>query len=116
MSKADDLTTVKNSSVLGLLARLFWMLLGNAILAISGVSILQYKDRGFHTADAVFWIVIAILIPVRYLDIKFWEGGTCTGGPATMTDWRRYVFMLTGIAGGVWAVLHLVTYIVNAPK
>ena len=115
MSKTDDLTTVKNSSALGLLARLFWMLIGNAILAISGVSIL-HEDKGLHIADAIFWITIAVLISVRYLDIKFWQGGTCTGRPATMADWRKYVVMLIGIAGGVWVVLHLVTYIANTPK
>ena len=110
MSKPEDLASGKNSSVLGLLARLFWMLVGNAILVISGVSIL-HNEKGFHTADAIFWITAAILIPVRYLDIKFWEGGTSTGGPATMTDWRRYVVTLTGISGGIWAILHLAVYL-----
>ena len=112
MSKPDDLTTVKNSSALGLLARLFWMLAGNAILLISGVSIL-HEDKGLHTADAIFWITIAILIPIRYLDIKFWQGGTCTGRSATMADWRKYVVMLIGIAGGVWVVLHLAVYLTH---
>jgi hypothetical protein len=115
MSKPEDLAGGKNSSALGLLARLFWMLIGNAILVISGVSIL-HNEKGFHIADAIFWITVAILIPVRYLDIKLWEGGTSTGRPATMTDWRRYAVMLLGIGGGIWLILHLVTYIASTPK
>jgi hypothetical protein len=113
MSEHNNQTTIKNSSAAGLLTRLFWMLLGNAILLISGVSILQYQDRGFHTADVIFWITTAVLIVVRYFDVKLWDGATCTGNPATMAHWRRYAVILLGCAGAIWAVLHLVVYFIH---
>jgi len=113
MSNPDNQTTIKNSSAAGLLARLFWMLLGNAILGISGVSILQYQGRWFHTADAIFWITATVLIVVRYFDIKLWDGATCTGKPASMADWRRYAVILLGCAGAIWAALHLVVYFIH---
>jgi hypothetical protein len=110
MSNPDNLTTIKSGSTPALLSRLFWMLLGNAVLLISGVSIL-HQDRGFHTADAVFGITVTALILVRYFDVKFWDGATCTGKPATMAHWRRYAVILLGLAGAIWAVLHLAVYL-----
>ena len=112
MSNPDDLTTIKSGGAPALLSRLYWMLLGNAVLLIPSVSIL-HQDRGFHTADAVFWITVAALILVRYFDVKFWDGATCTGKPASMADWRRYAVILLGLTGAIWAVLHLVVYLMH---
>jgi hypothetical protein len=82
--------TSKQDSIAGLLARIFWMLIGNMVLAISMISILQHKGNMFHAADLVFWITIVALILVRYLDIKLWGGMTAVGGPATIANWNRY--------------------------
>ena len=101
----------KYDSVLGLFARFFWMLGGNAVLVVSILLILQHKGKTFHTADIVFWIAAATLIIARYLDIKFCNGLTASGKPASMKHWRKYSIGLTICAAILWAACHLINYL-----
>ncbi len=106
-----DLTTSKQDSIFGLLARVFWMLLGNMVLVITIIIIFQHKGQMFHTADLVFWITVAVLVLVRYLDIKVWGGLTAAAQPASMADWNRYVVLLSIVSAAFWALSHLVSYL-----
>ena len=101
----------KQDSIAGVLARVFWMLIGNGVLAISMISILLHEGSMFHAADLVFWITIAAIVLVRYLDIKFWGGMTAAGGPATMANWNRYAAALLIGSAAVWALSHVVNYL-----
>ena len=109
--KSTETATSKQDSILGLLARIFWMLIGNMVLAISMIIIIQHKGSMFHAADLVFWITIAAIILVRYLDIKFWGGLTAAGGPATIANWNKYAAALLIGSAVVWVVLHGIKYI-----
>ena len=120
MSKQSEQTvnstepaTNKQDSIAGLLARMFWMLIGNMVLVISMIIILQHKGSMFHAADLVFWITIAALILVRYLDIKFWGGMTAAGGPATIANWNRYAAALLIGSAAAWALSHVVNYLIT---
>jgi len=109
--KSTEPATSKQDSIAGLLARVFWMLIGNMVMVISMIIIFQYRDRMFHAADLVFWITIVAIILVRYLDIKFWGGMTAAGGPATIANWNRYAVALLIGSAVVWVVLHGIKYI-----
>jgi hypothetical protein len=110
MSGHDPQTTDKQSSALGMMARLWWMLLGNAILALSIVFVVENKEGFFHTADWVFWITVATLILVRYLDIRLLDGTTATGAHATTIHWVKYVALLAACTTAVWALAHAANY------
>ncbi len=112
MSSQNDQTTDKHGSGLSIIARLFWMFFGNAILFISIIFIVEHKGGMFHTADVVFWITVAILIFVRYLDIKFCVGLTATGNPASIAHWIKYAILLLIFSTAVWAIAHAVNYLV----
>jgi hypothetical protein len=99
--------TNKQDSIAGVLARIFWMPIGSMVLAISMVGILLHKGSMFHAADWVFWITIAALILVRYLDIKFWGGQTAAGEPASIKHWRKYTIVLVIISAVIWSAVHL---------
>ena len=105
-------TPEEHQSGLSLIARLFWMLFGNAILCILIVSILLREGRMFHTLDLVFWITVAALAFARYLDIKLWSGLTATGLPATMVHWTKYVTLLLICSTALWLLSHAVNYLV----
>ena len=105
--KSTEPATSKQDSIAGLLARMFWMPIGSMVLAISMISIFLHKGRMFHAADWVFWITIAALILVRYLDIKFWGGLTAAAQPASMNHWRRYAIVLAVISAAIWSAAHL---------
>ena len=111
MSTQRDQTTDRQGGFLSIVARLFWMAFGNVVLILSGVSILQHKGEMFHTADVVFWITVPVLMVVRYLDIKLWDGQTAMGTPATMAHWRKYVALLLVCSTAVWVLCHAVKYL-----
>jgi hypothetical protein len=80
--------------------------LGNIVLLILTVFIFQ--RRGFSALDLAYWLVIAGMILVRYIDITKLRGLTKDGEPATLGHWRRYALFLPLIVGGVWVLAHLV--------
>ena len=54
--------TVPKASVIGAFARLYWMLVGNAILTLVAVAIAQQgRDRAWAT-DATFWTAVASIV------------------------------------------------------
>ena len=112
MSKQNDQPIKKYDNILGLFAKVFWTLLGNAILFFTAISIFQHKGEILHTADIVFWVTVAALIIARYLDIKFFNGLTAIGLPASMAHWRKYVIILSICSTAVWVILHATNYLV----
>jgi hypothetical protein len=97
---------------LGAIARLYWMLVGNAVLFLIAIGIVtqQGRERAWIT-DAAFWTVAASLVLVRYLDIAMLGGTTASGGPTSFGDWYRYAWRLLLLALAVWIVAHAVALI-----
>jgi len=93
------------------LARLCWMVIGNVILLVCAVSILGHHSSFFSVADLIFWATIALLIGVRYLDIKRLKGLTAAGEPASMAHWRRYVGILLAVCAAAWGAAHAAAYL-----
>ena len=96
----------KQKNEAGCLARLFWMLIGNAALFGSAYFILDNRGGSWSTADWFFGGTVVLLIAVRYLDITHLDGETALGKPATMAHWWRYVIVLLAAALAVWCVAH----------
>ena len=115
MTKQIDQPTEKYDSPFRLLLRLFWMLLGNVILIVSVILIFQGKDWQFHTADAFFWGTVAALVLTRYLDIKFYNGLTASGEPASIANWRKYAITLLISSAAIWILTHLANYLMVKP-
>jgi hypothetical protein len=82
------------------------MMVGNFALIVLFVLIVQRKSFSF--LDIVFWAVVATVLFIRYADIKYLKGLDPDAQPATMKDWGRYARLLFILAGGAWAVAHIV--------
>jgi len=93
------------------LVRLWWMLLGNAVLALSAVFIAHNTGGFFHAADAVFWCTVASLALTRYVDIRFLDGLTAAGAPASTRLWVKYSAVLVVLSAIVWALAHAANYV-----
>jgi len=89
-------------STLGCLVRLFWMAIGNLILVLCLVGILQDGELRLGPADAVFWTTVLLLSGVRYADIRYLEGTTTDGQRATIQHFWRYVALLIALAAVGW--------------
>jgi hypothetical protein len=112
MSARQEQTVNRQGSPLGVLARLWWMLLGNAVLALSFVFIFRYEgDFLFHLADVVLWITVATLVLVRYVDVRFLGGQTATGQSASTADWIRYAVVLIAGSTVLWGIAHATNYL-----
>jgi len=94
------------SSGLGCLVRLSWMFFGNAALAIVAVLVWEHRASFPSFADLAFWLVVCVLIAIRYVDVKMLKGQTGRGTLATMKHWRRYVLVLIACALAVWGGVH----------
>jgi hypothetical protein len=91
------------------LARIFWMLIGNVILFFLAMSIYQ-KHAILSSFDLAYWVIVLLLIVIRYCDIKYLGGLTGKGEPASIAHWRKYVMFLLLIAAGVWLLAHIAIF------
>jgi hypothetical protein len=90
---------------LGTFARIFWALVGNAVVFFVALGIYQ-RHTGLTSLDWAYWITVLLLIVVRYCDIKYLGGLTAKDEPATMAHWRKYAMFLLLIAAGIWLLAH----------
>jgi hypothetical protein len=94
---------------LGCLLRVYWMILGNALLAAAAYKIVQTEGE-LTFVDLFYWLLVGSLITVRYVDIRFLLGRTSEGQPATMKDWRRYTLEVLAISATLWLAAHGLSY------
>ena len=113
MSTPANQTTDKQRGALAILARLFWMFFGNFIMMISAVTILMGEGSSTRIPDIIFWCVVPAMIIVRFLDIKFLDGQTTTGEPATLSHWRKYAILLIIISAIIWSAAHMAVYLLK---
>jgi len=93
----------------GCLLRLYWMLLGNALVVLFAYRIAE-REGMITPLDAVFWLGAASLVIVRYVDIRFLAGKTAEGKPATMKHWRRYSLHVLVLSAVLWLAVHGLGY------
>jgi len=93
----------------GCLLRLFWMIAGNFCLAVVALLIADRcrKALSFSALDGVYWAVAALLVVVRYVDIRHMGGATATGEPASMRHFGRYAAILAVASTLLWAAAHV---------
>jgi hypothetical protein len=111
MKKQNDQPAEKYDNPLSLLARLFWMMVGNAILFFTTIFIFTNQGKMFNAADVVFWTTVAALALTRYIDVKFLGGMTVTDKPASMANWRKYTMFLLICSTAVWVLSHAINYL-----
>jgi hypothetical protein len=103
-------TSDKQGGGLSLLVRFFWMVIGNFILFFMAAGICASENKGLGLKDAIYWVVVILLVLARYVDIKYLDGLTAQGAPASMTHWYRYSAGLIIGGGLVWGLAHAVNY------
>ena len=111
MSAPTNQPIDKQRGILAILARTFWMFLCNFALMVCAANIFMGESKSTRTSDIIFWCVVPAMIIVRFLDIKFLDGQTATGEPATLAHWRRYAVLLIVISAIIWSAAHAVVYL-----
>ncbi len=94
----------------GCLLRVYWMLLGNAFVALFAYGIVQ-KGGALTAMDIFYWRGADSLVITRYVDIRFLAGTTAEEEPATMKHWQRYSLRVTAAFGILWLIVHGLGYL-----
>ena len=108
MTQSPQQASAGQNSGIGCAARFFWMAAGNAALAFLLIFIAQQQGLALSWRDAAYWMVVTALLATRLADIRWFDGRTTEGEPATMALWRRWAMLLTAISLTLWALAHLV--------
>jgi len=89
------------------------MFLGNAVLAMLLVWLILNRPGFPCLQDAGYFLTLASLVAVRYVDIRYFKGETGESGTlATMADWRKYALLLVSGSAAAWlAVRVLIPYL-----
>jgi len=101
----------EQSSAVGCLLRMFWMVGGNAVLIFSAITVAMGRGLSFGIADAVFASALIALLVARYVDIQFYKGHDSTGAASTIADWRRYALSMSGVWVLIGAVAHGIAHL-----
>lgn len=99
-----------SSGAVALFLRLCWMFLGNLVLGISALLIVQ-AGASFSLMDIAYWATIPVLVGMRYVDIAKFKGVTAYGDPASMLHWRRYAIGMLLAGTGAWLAAHGAGYL-----
>jgi hypothetical protein len=105
-----DQPTQNPSQLGGCLVRVLWMAVGNLVLILAAVNIVQ-NGTGFTLtlSDAVFAVTALCLPVVRYVDIRCFQGRTADSQPATMAHWFRYTATILGSSLVLWLIAHSIS-------
>jgi hypothetical protein len=86
------------------------MVLGNGALFFMAAHIAM-TGSALSAVDLAFWGTVALLVALRYLDIRGLGGLTATHEPATMSHWRRYAILLLVVSFLAWAIAHGIAHL-----
>jgi len=95
----------------GCILHMLWLFGGSVALGFCAIHVVLNRSPLFSLADALFVAFLAGSIGVRYLEIKFFNGMTDDGRPATMADLRRYALWISLISGAGMAAAHLLAMV-----
>jgi len=90
------------------LPRLYWMLLGPALIVVTAALITKHTSWSLGWRDIVFWGAIGSLIAVRHLDAKRFGGASADGTPVTRHDLRRHAVIVAAAGLLLWVLAHSV--------
>ena len=94
----------------GFLVRLYWMGIGNVLLLFLFFFIVEKRLIFPSLLDAAYLVALASLILIRYVDIRFLNGETGDGKPATLTHWRRYAMIIGSAGGAAWLLARVLAH------
>lgn len=102
-------TAPPTSSLTLLLARVFWIMLGPAVLFLLAIAVVQNPGGWFTVPDLAFLTVLSLTLLARQLEFRGGHPRTATGEPATAADLKRYSRFALSLGLGTWVLANLVS-------
>jgi hypothetical protein len=96
------------SSFRVLVAHLFWMLLGPALLfAILYANTTEDKSW-FSITDLIYFIMLGMIVLARWADQRSGQCMLTDGQASTWKDFRRFVYVFVPSAFVIWAATNVI--------
>jgi hypothetical protein len=89
----------------GFLCRIYWMIVGNMLVAFSGFGIVA-RGGALTRVDILYWLAAGSLVLASYADVRYFGGQTAEGEPATMKHWQRYSVRVLVVSVLGWLAFH----------
>ncbi len=103
MEKSDS----NNSSILGILVRLYWFAFGHALLLFFIISMFEHKVTVLKSI--FYFLFLGLLILSRYMDVKYLDGTNAEGNkPATLEDFKSFFKVVIFIYSIIPIILFLI--------
>ena len=110
--KADMERPVTSFGVL--LVHVVWFFLGPLALLMILFGIVNSGSGWASVLDAVFFLLVVLIIGCRWIDQRSGQGTTGSGEPSTWDDFRRYALLAPIVAGVAWIAAHVLgNYYIN---
>jgi len=84
------------------LARLCWVIFGPMTLLLVIVGLVSSKEAGLTGLDALYGIVVLLMLAGRWLEQRSAAPKTASGEPATPESFRMYVYILIAVSICAW--------------
>jgi hypothetical protein len=95
-------------SLLGLVGRVFWMLLGPLLLGVTTYMIIRTGNGWLTIADLAFLGLLAGMMLGRWLEFRGGNPQTAEGEPAGPHHLRRYLIAVLMIGLAIWVIANIV--------
>lgn len=96
---------VPETSGLGCLARMYWMMWGNFGVIVSALLVARQGNR-LGTADLFYWLFAVSLPAVRYIDMKHSIAQEHKEPAKELRGWRRYAIFILLASVVLWLGAH----------
>lgn len=84
------------------LVRMFWMLVGPALMAVLALAIYQGGDDWLSLPSLIYWGVLGAVVFARQADPRNAEGE-----PTTPSNRRLHAITLLSAGTALWLIVHL---------
>lgn len=102
---------VAAQSVGGCVVWLGWMAVGNLVLLPLLIFIMREGRWTLGGKDLAFWLVVAAVLALRYIDLTRFGGRQVDGSPATPGLFKVYTLRFVGTWLVLWALAHSVQWL-----
>jgi hypothetical protein len=106
----DSKSSSPSSSISAAAVRVFWMIVGTGFLIGLSLYIATNPGKSILVPSCLYVLNLVCMMLMRYIDIRFLNGQTVDGEPATMQHWARYSIFLSGIAAALWGAALLLSH------